>query len=263
MTTELSSFKRPGANFRSRASPSPQRASADSRPSRPLSRNSQPRSTQPRASSQGRTPVKSSSTISFRSASSGARERSISTGDRSGGRRSALGLVSEKLEARRRSASGDRRNASSSKDRWAAPAPSSTRLSTGNSNSQSRTRLGAQTNQSQERIRYRSPSPTMPPSRTTNSTSSLKRFDPTDYVRQKKEKEKERERRNSVEKKYKLAGGVSKGRGGLSGVGSQRSNSKGAAIPSNPPRGLMSASPEDRRWKSRTSSGESAASASR
>jgi len=273
LTTELSTLKRPGAQFRSRASPSPQRSTADTRPSRSLSRSSSAhqqqqlfQQQQKRPSSHGRTPVKSSSSISYRSASSsGARERSLSAGDRrsTSGRRSAFGgLVSEKLNDRRRSASGDRRGggvggAATSKERL--PASSATRFSGGvvnynnNNNSSRDNKLGSKTNcQSEARIRYRSPSPS------NQSSSVSKRFDPTDYVRQKKEKEKERQRRNSVEKRYKLGG---RGRGGAStsSVGTRRSDSRGEATPSHPPaRGLMSASPEDMgSRKGRTSSGGS------
>ena len=106
-------------------------------------------------------------------------------------------------------------------------------------------------------IRYRSPSPS---AKTAYSASSVKRFDPTDYVRLKKEKEKERERRTSVEKKYKLGSGIFKGRGS---AGARSNSGGGAAPPSHPPRGLMSASPEARSRKGRTSSGESVGTVSR
>lgn len=262
LTTELSNFKRPGANFRSLTSPSPVRNSADSRPSRPLSRSSaniaRPHSrtsSQPRSSSHGRTPVKSSSsttTASFlpshRSASSSgtARDRSSSAT-----RRAALSAISERLDTRRRTTSGDR-----SRER----AVSGTRLSNGVGcgNSQSRSRFDTRDNKSSTSvIRYRSPSPS---AKTAYSASSVKRFDPTDYVRLKKEKEKERERRTSVEKKYKLGSGIFKGRGS---AGARSNSGGGAAPPSHPPRGLMSASPEARSRKGRTSSGESVGTVSR
>ena len=304
LNAELTSFKRP-ANFRSRASPSPQqrRTSADSRPSRSLSRTShQPivtrtstsstrnasltrnasstrntsltrASSQTRSSSHGRTPVgKSSSTVSYRSNSSNHRGRSISGGGgaaaervaNNDGRRSALGLfgagqIETTSTARRRSASNDGRT--TSRERWAT--------------TPSARPTGSLTNQSgaTARIRYRSPSPTAPRStaRTTlaassHSSSSLpKRFDPTDYVRQKKEKEKER--RNSTEKRYKIGdGGGGGGKGGKAAAAGARSDSRGRgteATPSYHRRGLMTASPEDRKGKGRTSSGESVASVSR
>jgi len=266
LTTELADFKRPGTNFRSRASPSPSRNSAESRPSRPLSRSSaniarplsqssaniaRPLSrnlSQPRSSSHGRTPVKSSSsttTTSFLpSHRSAARDRSSSAS-----RRTIASVVGDRLDSRRRTTSGDR-----SSERGV----SGTRLSGGGGGSNSRSRIDNAHNKSASSvIRYRSPSPS---SKVTQSASSSKRFDPTDYVKQKKEKEKEREKRISVEKKYKLGSGIFRGRRSAG----RRSNSGGGAEEAAPPpRGLMSASPEARSWKRRTSSGESVGTVSR
>jgi len=264
LTTELSSFKRPGANFHSRVSPSPVRNSATTRPSRALSRtsaNSAPplsrSSSQPRSSSHGRTPVKSSSSTTtatsvlaaHRSLSSAGAPRDRSS---SASRRAVLTVAEDKLEKRLRAASGDR-----SRERGV----SGSGLGTGDGKSQSRSRFDTRENKSSSSlVRYRSPSPSSV-SKSAFSTSSLKRFDPTDYVRQKKEKEKERERRKSVEKRYKLGSGLFKGRGSAGG----RSNSGGGgeAMPCSHPRGLMSASPEARSQRGRTSSGESVGTISR